>query len=258
MRTPGPMVLETATVLVHEGREVGLERLEPERDLADGGLDVAGLVDAELDLAGLRLLDRARHVERDGAGLGVRHEAAGSEDSAQLTDLTHLVGGGDHDVEVGPAFLDLGDVLGADEIGAGRLGLLGLVTDGDDEDADRRAGARGEDDGAADDLVRMAGIDAEADRHLHGLVELGEGRVLDELEGGLGRDLRVRGDLGGRGPVLLAVGLHPFTSTPIERAAPAIIAMADSSESQLRSGILSSAIFRTCAFEIEPTLLRFG
>jgi len=47
-------------------------------------------------------------------------------------------------------------------------------------------------------------------------------------------------------------------ASALMRAAPAIIAMADSSESQLRSGILSSAIFRTCAFEIEPTLLRFG
>jgi hypothetical protein len=48
------------------------------------------------------------------------------------------------------------------------------------------------------------------------------------------------------------------TSSPIERAAPATIAIADSSESQLRSGILISAIFRICAFVTLPTLLRFG
>jgi hypothetical protein len=54
------------------------------------------------------------------------------------------------------------------------------------------------------------------------------------------------------------VRLHPFTSTPIERAAPATIAIADSKLSVLRSGIFISAIFRTCAVVIEPTLLRFG
>ena len=41
-------------------------------------------------------------------------------------------------------------------------------------------------------------------------------------------------------------------------AAPATIAIADSRESQLRSGILISAIFRICAFVTLPTLLRFG
>src|SRR6478672_7971771 len=45
---------------------------------------------------------------------------------------------------------------------------------------------------------------------------------------------------------------------PIERAAPATIAIADSIVSQLRSGSLISAIFLTCALVTEPTLLRFG
>ena len=50
------------------------------------------------------------------------------------------------------------------------------------------------------------------------------------------------------GVVFLSVLAHQsFTSTPIERAAPAIIAIADSMESQFRSGILISAIFLSCA-----------
>src|SRR5688572_28416313 len=49
-----------------------------------------------------------------------------------------------------------------------------------------------------------------------------------------------------------------MTSRPIERAAPATIAIAESIESQLRSGILISAILRICALVTLPTLLRFG
>ena len=45
---------------------------------------------------------------------------------------------------------------------------------------------------------------------------------------------------------------------PIERAAPATIAIADSMVSQFRSGILISAILRTCARVTFPILTRFG
>ena len=118
------------------------------------------------------------------------------------------------------------------------------------------AGAGGEHDGAAHDLIGVARIDAEADRDFDRLVELGERRLLDDLERLLGlvapAELAVlRGGL-----VLLAVGLHQSTtSTPIERAAPATIAIADSIESQFRSGILISAIFLTCALVILPDLV---
>src|SRR5205814_7954681 len=96
-------------------------------------------------------------------------------------------------------------------------------------------------------------------RDLHRLVELGEGGGLHDLEG-LAR-LIGRRDVAplGRGLVLLAVFAHQSTtSTPIERAAPATIAIADSIVSQLRSGILISALLRICARVTFPTLLRFG
>ena len=44
--------------LIHERGEVRLERLETERDLSDRRVDVPRLVDAELDLTGLRLAAR--------------------------------------------------------------------------------------------------------------------------------------------------------------------------------------------------------
>jgi len=49
-----------------------------------------------------------------------------------------------------------------------------------------------------------------------------------------------------------------LTSIPIDLAAPATIAIADSIDSVLRSGSLISAIFLICALVTEPTLTRFG
>ena len=86
-------------------------------------MDVSGLVDAELDLAGLDLADRLGDVEGHGAGLRIRHQPARSEHAAELPELAHDVGRGDDDVEVEPAVLELLDVLDADEVGAGGLGL---------------------------------------------------------------------------------------------------------------------------------------
>ena len=66
------------------------------------------------------------------------------------------------------------DELDTDEVGAGLLGLLFLLTLGDDEHANRLTGPVRKHDGAADDLVGLPGIDAEARRDFDGLVELGE------------------------------------------------------------------------------------
>ena len=50
----------------------------------------------------------------------------------------------------------------------------------------------------------------------------------------------------------------PTTSTPIERAVPAMILAAWSTSCALRSASFFSAIARTCSLVIVPTLLRFG
>src|SRR4051812_33641219 len=49
-----------------------------------------------------------------------------------------------------------------------------------------------------------------------------------------------------------------MTSRPIERAVPATVLMADSNESQFRSGIFSFAISSTCFAVTVPTLFLFG
>src|SRR6185295_17508453 len=51
---------------------------------------------------------------------------------------------------------------------------------------------------------------------------------------------------------------YRITSRPIERAVPAMVLTADSSESQFRSGIFSLAISSTCFAVTVPTLFLFG
>ena len=66
-----------------------------------------------------------RDVHRDGAELRVRHQAARAEHLTEPADDAHHVGRRDHAVELEPALVGdlLGEVLGADEVGA-RLARL--------------------------------------------------------------------------------------------------------------------------------------
>ena len=72
-----------------------------------------------------------------------------------------------------PPLDDLDQVLGADDVGAGGLGFIGLGAPGEHGDANVAAGAVRQVDDAADHLVGVARVDAEVHRHLDGLVELG-------------------------------------------------------------------------------------
>src|SRR5690606_34432820 len=74
-----------------------------EGDLPDDVVQVGRTVGAELDLAALDVRDSLGDIHGHGAGLRVRHEAAGTEHAAQLADLAHEVRGGHGRVEVGPA-----------------------------------------------------------------------------------------------------------------------------------------------------------
>src|SRR6185312_2731227 len=51
---------------------------------------------------------------------------------------------------------------------------------------------------------------------------------------------------------------YPTTSSPIDRAVPATVLTAASSDSQLRSGSFSLAISSTCLAVTVPTLFLFG
>ena len=233
-------------------------------------MEVGVTIGTELDLATLDVRDGLGNVHGDGAGLGVRHQAAGTEDAAQTTDLAHHVRGGDHGVEVQVSALDLRDeVVVTDLVGARSTGGLGLLTGGEDEDPCRLASAVGKVDGTANHLVGLLGVDAETDGHVDGLVELCRRTGCDYgqtllrgvelvevhllsgcaicltalhvwfLSPGVVRAARAP-------PQELSVGceLQASTSTPMERAVPATIFMAASTSLALRSGILVSAISR--------------
>src|SRR5690606_22241960 len=146
-----------------------------------------------------------------------------------------------------------GQVVGADDVGPGLAGRGGRLAGREHRDADLLAGARRQPDRAPHDLVGLAGVDAEADDHLDGLVEVGLGQRPDELERLARRVqplaveplqrvavllavLRHGGSLvvsaaGGRGPPGAAgwwVCDQEATVMPIERAVPMTWALADS------------------------------
>eukprot|EP00042_Codosiga_hollandica_P026760 m.128533 g.128533 ORF g.128533 m.128533 type:complete len:312 (-) comp52295_c0_seq7:6802-7737(-) len=164
--------------------QVAFQLVGVERATAEGAVDDAGLVDAELDLASLGVLDGGGDVRGHGANLGVRHQAARAQDLTQGTDDTHRVRRGDDHVEGHVARLDaLGQVFHADNVSTSGTGFVSLGALGEDGDALGLAGAIGQHDGAANDLVRLLGIDAELHGNVDGLIELGGGQALDQFEG---------------------------------------------------------------------------
>src|SRR4051812_25228732 len=247
--------------LLEDRLVVAEQLLVVERGLADDHVDDRGAIGAVLDLAGLGLLDGLGDVHRDRADLRVRHLPLGAEDAAETADDGHHVRRRDRDVEVGEALvLDArGEVLGAYEVGAGLLGLARLVALGEDGDRHGLAEAVRERDRAAQLLVRVADVQPGADVHLDGLVVLGALGLLEQPDGLAGRVELLAVDLRAGLEVTLAVlGHQATTSTPIERAVPAMILAAWSTSFAFRSGSFFSAIWRTWASVIVPTLVRFG
>ena len=151
-------------------------------------MDDVGPVQTVLNTAGLGILDGLLHVHGDGTGLGVGHQALGAQHTTDAADQTHHVRGGHADVEVEPVLLlDLGDhVLGADVIRTGGLGFLGLLALGDHQYTDGTAGAMGQHHRAANLLVGMAGVNAQTDVQLNGLVELGVAGLHNQAHGLVG------------------------------------------------------------------------
>ena len=181
-RTPGPIVVAMVSVRRYWPlAPAGFARLTASTRLArfstswacsklalpTGTWMIAPLSTLNSTRPALDLADGPVEVEGDRARLRVRHQAAAAEDPAEAADHAHHVGRRERDVELEPAGLDLLDqVLGADLVGAGAQRLLGLLALGEHGDADDLAGAVREDDGAADHLVGVAGIDAEPEVRL--------------------------------------------------------------------------------------------
>src|SRR5256885_4325934 len=136
---------------VDECRQVLVQLLGVERDLADSDMDDPELVRAELDLAALGVAHGPRNVIRDGARLRVRHQSSGTEDLAERSDLGHHVRRRDRGVEVRPALLHaLHQVVAADHVRARLLRLTRPVAHGEDGNAHLFACAVGQDYRSAD------------------------------------------------------------------------------------------------------------
>src|SRR3954464_11872996 len=117
----------------------------------------------------------------------------------------------------------------------------------------------GQDHRPPDHLVSVARVDPQVHGHIHRLVELGKGGVLYQANRVRNRVLLGPVHLRHGRAELLAPGRHQSTtSRPMERAVPATIRMALSRSVALRSAILISAIFLTCARVTRPTLVRLG
>ena len=143
MRMPGPIVDDSVTLLRYlpfaaaglaftmlstSACVLAISDSARKRGLPHRRVDDAGLVDAELHLAGLDFLDGVRDLERDGAGLRVRHQAARAEHLAETADGAHHVGRRDDGVEIHPAAVDpVDDLFAGDVIGAGVLRFLLLL-----------------------------------------------------------------------------------------------------------------------------------
>ena len=198
-RMPGPIVLAIVRppgtgpwrrpacarlIASIRARQVLDDRLLLEAALADGDVDDGALVDLELDPTGLDLADRRSrsNVIVPAFGFGIRPRRPRILPS--LPTMPIVSGVGEGDVELEPARLDLlHEVLGADLVGSRAERLLGLLALGEHRDADHLAGAVRKDDRAANHLVGVPRIDAEAQVSLDRRVELDGRRLLDERRG---------------------------------------------------------------------------
>ena len=146
-------------------------------------MDDTELIDLEVDLTGLGFLDSLADFHRDGAGLGVGHQATGTEDATKSTNLGHAAGHGDDDIDVSPTTLNLGDILiKTVVVGTGGFGLFLLVGGAEHEDADGLTRAVRQGHAAANHLVGLAGVNTQTHIDIDGRVELREGDFLHNAD----------------------------------------------------------------------------
>src|SRR5579883_1983435 len=143
-----------------------------ERCLADCRMNITLLIDSELDLTGFYFLNGSTDILSHSTCFRIRHKTTRSEDTTELTKLTHCLGRCNDHIGCSPAAFDLfekcieTDFIGTCFAGSGFLvlrhdGNMNLLTD------TMRKSYR-----AADRLVGFAGVDPEIDSNIDRLIEL--------------------------------------------------------------------------------------
>ena len=169
---------------VHERLEILFELVRAETLFADDAMHDGRFVHSVLDFTGFGIVDSFRYILRDRAGLRAGHETARSEDLCHSTQLSHHVGGRDHNVEVEVVFVHyLGDDLfRADDVRARLFRDVRFFAFGDDEHADGFTRAVRQNHRAANLLVGLTGVYAQFDMRFDRLVEFRGSDLVDLCE----------------------------------------------------------------------------
>ena len=136
----------------------------------------ASLVNLEVHATSLKFGNGLGHIKGDGAGLGVGHKATGAKHATDLTNKSHNVGGSHGGVKIEAAFLDLGDqVFGTHNVCTGFAGFRLLFALTEHGHANSLAKPVGQGHSAANHLVGIFGVNAEAHGHVNSFVKFGKG-----------------------------------------------------------------------------------
>ncbi|MCY1413920.1 hypothetical protein D9M71_293580 [compost metagenome] len=208
-------------------------------------MDDAVLVGTETHLTSFRVLHSGSYVRGNGANFRVRHQAARTEDLAQLTDDTHCVRGSDDHVVVQVAgFHFCSQFVHANLVCTSSQGSFSARTLSEDSYANALAGAVRQHGGATYNLVGFTRIDAQVDGDINGLFEL-DGRQLGQQFGGIFESVLLA-SFYFLGDSLLTLGqlshYTPSTLRPMLRAEPAMVRTAASRSAAVRSACLALAI----------------
>src|SRR5690606_6699630 len=158
--------------------EVALDSGSIEIDFTQSGMNDAVLVGTETHLTCLGVLDSSGNIRSHGADLGVRHQAARTQDGTQLADNTHGIRRCDDDVEVELTSLDLlCQFFHTDDISTSFLGCIGIGALSKDSNANVLTSTVGHDSRATNHLVGFTRINTQVDGDVQRLLELDGGQL---------------------------------------------------------------------------------
>ena len=137
--------------------------------LADNKVHVGVLIQFELDFSTLDIRNRFTHIGGHGTGLGVGHQAAGSQNLTEPTDFAHQLGCRDSGVKVGVTTgYFLNELIATDLVGASGRCCLGSCARREDDHASSLAGSVRKANGSADQLVSLALVHTKLESNLDG------------------------------------------------------------------------------------------